>query len=277
MNKQKFLSLIKDIAASPERELGELQEISLQYPYAQNIHIILAKITHDHQYAGGQKKLHKAALYTANRQRLKEIIENTFLFPKQETDETSDPNNTSSTDKGMEEPIEKPGDHLIIEKSPPDIEAEIIENIQKQHQNPIYDELDTNLQQYKKRKGILKGDKEETGKVSNYLENLKKNKKKIIIEDDKQKEQMRLINKFIKKGPRLSRMKTDQEDMPEQRDDLSIPKLLIGEDLVSENLALILKKQGKKEKAIDIYKKLIWQYPEKKAYFADRIEELKNS
>jgi ABC-type Zn uptake system ZnuABC Zn-binding protein ZnuA len=34
-------------------------------------------------------------------------------------------------------------------------------------------------------------------------------------------------------------------------------------------------KQGKHEKAIDIYKKLIWKFPQKKAYFATQIEELK--
>jgi len=45
---------------------------------------------------------------------------------------------------------------------------------------------------------------------------------------------------------------------------------------VSENLAQILLSQGKKQKAIEIYKKLIWKFPQKKAYFAARIEELNN-
>jgi hypothetical protein len=42
-----------------------------------------------------------------------------------------------------------------------------------------------------------------------------------------------------------------------------------------ENLASIMIKQGKHETAIDIYKKLIWKFPQKKAYFATQIEELK--
>ena len=40
-------------------------------------------------------------------------------------------------------------------------------------------------------------------------------------------------------------------------------------------LALILIKQGKKEKAIEVLKKLIWKFPQKKTYFAAQIEDLK--
>ena len=34
-------------------------------------------------------------------------------------------------------------------------------------------------------------------------------------------------------------------------------------------------KQGKKDKAIEVLKKLIWKFPQKKAYFAAQIEDLK--
>ena len=34
-------------------------------------------------------------------------------------------------------------------------------------------------------------------------------------------------------------------------------------------------KQGKLEKAQEIYNKLIWKFPEKKAYFVAQIEKLK--
>ncbi len=46
--------------------------------------------------------------------------------------------------------------------------------------------------------------------------------------------------------------------------------------LTSETLAVILEKQGKVEKAIEIYEKLIRQNPEKNSIFAVRISELKN-
>lgn len=46
--------------------------------------------------------------------------------------------------------------------------------------------------------------------------------------------------------------------------------------LMSETLAIILEKQGKFEKSIEIYQKLMLQNPEKNSIFADRISELKN-
>ena len=44
--------------------------------------------------------------------------------------------------------------------------------------------------------------------------------------------------------------------------------------IISESLAIILGKQGKIDKAIDMYKKLSLRNPEKNLYFADRIKEL---
>ncbi len=46
--------------------------------------------------------------------------------------------------------------------------------------------------------------------------------------------------------------------------------------LMSETLAIILEKQGKFEKSIEIYQKLMLQNPEKNSIFAVRISELKN-
>ena len=48
-------------------------------------------------------------------------------------------------------------------------------------------------------------------------------------------------------------------------------------NLLTENLAQIFIKQGKLQKAINIYNELICKFPEKKAYFVSCIEELKNT
>ncbi len=45
-------------------------------------------------------------------------------------------------------------------------------------------------------------------------------------------------------------------------------------EIISETLAKVLAKQGKKVQAIEIYRKLSLKFPEKKAYFADLIENL---
>ena len=61
---------------------------------------------------------------------------------------------------------------------------------------------------------------------------------------------------------------TPKEDLAEKNASLS-------DNIVSETLVEILIRQGKKEKAIEVLKKLIWKFPQKKAYFAARIEDLK--
>jgi tetratricopeptide (TPR) repeat protein len=81
----------------------------------------------------------------------------------------------------------------------------------------------------------------------------------------------KLIDKFIETKPSI----TPSQDTREAQSDLSRASSELREDLVSENLAMIFAKQGKNEKAIEIYKRLIWKFPQKKASFAARIEELK--
>ena len=62
---------------------------------------------------------------------------------------------------------------------------------------------------------------------------------------------------------------------PADSSDLAEKSLAYGDNIVSETLVEILLKQGKKDKAIEVLKKLIWKIPQKKAYFAAQIEELK--
>lgn len=92
--------------------------------------------------------------------------------------------------------------------------------------------------------------------------------------DSKKKEQKKLIDNFIKSEPRIAANKNVDSD-PGNQEDLSSKNQILTDDMVTENLANIMVKQGRFEKAIEIYNKLIWKFPHKKAYFAGRIKELK--
>ncbi len=48
-------------------------------------------------------------------------------------------------------------------------------------------------------------------------------------------------------------------------------------DVISETLAKLLAQQGEKEQAAEIYERLMLVFPEKSAYFANRIEQLKKN
>lgn len=103
---------------------------------------------------------------------------------------------------------------------------------------------------------------------------IKSSKKKIKPSDPKQKEQLDIIDKFIKSKPSISKGKTGSSDSPAT--DLAESSSVFTDKIVSETLVEILIKQGKKEKAIEVLRKLIWKFPQKKAYFAAQIEELTN-
>ncbi|MEM7109184.1 MAG: tetratricopeptide repeat protein [Bacteroidota bacterium] len=85
--------------------------------------------------------------------------------------------------------------------------------------------------------------------------------------------QKEIIERFIDEEPRIS-AKTVKSSETDQKD-LSEKSTVYNEDLVSENLAQILLAQGKKDKAVEIYKKLIWKFPQKRSYFATQIQEIK--
>ncbi|UXP31804.1 hypothetical protein N6H18_15765 [Reichenbachiella agarivorans] len=83
-----------------------------------------------------------------------------------------------------------------------------------------------------------------------------------------------MIDSFLETNPSIEVSK-DQKNIPAIVQDLSETSTMFPDNLVTENLATILTDQGKIERAIEIYEKLILKNPKKKAYFASQIEKLK--
>lgn len=106
------------------------------------------------------------------------------------------------------------------------------------------------------------------------LNDIEHSKKKLSPESGKQQEQLEIINQFISAQPRITNLKEKAGVV--STDDLTSAKGgEFGEHLVSETLVEILVNQGKKERAVEVLKKLIWKFPQKKAYFAAQIEDLR--
>ncbi|HLT73394.1 MAG TPA: hypothetical protein VKZ75_12115 [Cyclobacteriaceae bacterium] len=106
------------------------------------------------------------------------------------------------------------------------------------------------------------------------LNDIEHSKKKLSPESGKQQEQLEIINQFISSEARISNLK-DKASTVSTADLTTIKSGEFGEHLVSETLVEILINQGKKERAIEVLKKLIWKFPQKKAYFAAQIEDLR--
>lgn len=102
-----------------------------------------------------------------------------------------------------------------------------------------------------------------------YLEFLDRGRKQL----DK-KQVKNIIDRFIKDDPSIPPL--NPRTVSEEQEDLSAKSGVEAKGLVSENFAKILIKQGKIQKAIDIYTQLSLKNPEKSTYFAGLINELKN-
>ena len=94
-------------------------------------------------------------------------------------------------------------------------------------------------------------------------------------EDDRRKQQA-IIEAFIKNDPRIGPIRNQPDGFSAPTVDLSsrasTPPL---GGLATESFAKILVKQGKLDKAIDIYEKLMVKNPEKRDYFAEKIREIR--
>jgi hypothetical protein len=90
-----------------------------------------------------------------------------------------------------------------------------------------------------------------------------------------------LIDSFLRRSPqgaaRRRSFSAHHQAPDEEQADLSGPSTRVVPDLASENLAQILVRQGKVERAIAIYERLMVKHPEKMAYFAAQIDSLRPS
>src|SRR5688572_8658101 len=120
----------------------------------------------------------------------------------------------------------------------------------------------------------MKTPKKKSESRKDIIDEIVDTKSKIEPANEKQKEQLDIIDHFIKTQPSISNAK-DKAVNTQEGDLSSIKTGEFGDNIVSETLVELLLKQGKKDKAMEVLKKLIWKFPQKKAYFAAQIEELK--
>lgn len=289
MEKNQFYTLLSNYTSLSEDETNDLISLQNQFPYSQVIHGMAARAAQDNKFSDKDHHLHLSAIYSTDRSVLKSIM--TALQQNRKAEpvikiEVKEPVVSEVVKTKIIETVSTP-----IEKVQRDTASsiEIDEDINDSFYTEFEHDLETLVerkQQFDKavsnfEKGlpIISEEEKPKKRVSDpedgLLKEIKTSKKKIKPEDPKQKEQIDIINQFIKTQPSISKNKLSSPDATIPKGDLIEKDLTYGENIVSETLVEILIKQGKKEKAIEVLKKLIWKFPQKKAYFAAQIEDLK--
>lgn len=98
-------------------------------------------------------------------------------------------------------------------------------------------------------------------------------KTKTEKEKEEEKDQ-KALKTLWQKEKLVAALEEENEEIPEGVFEMAVNSIKIEDDLASEPLAEILIKQGKVDKAIEMYKKLSLRNPQKYAYFASKIEKL---
>jgi hypothetical protein len=339
VDKNKFQSLLHRYASSSQEDVEAILSLKAQYPYSQLLSTLAAKFVNDHQRPNWQQELQAAAIRSADRTVLKEVMDNEIEFglslrapeavaiaveKTYTTPAVQEPKEEIKTEKKM---VVYEADVALTNFDGSDVADQVMRDLEKlnvsRHNFEMlfveYAEVKGNGSQDEtvlkvsetsttsdtvREKESIKSRKqrivdlakarlaapsaavetiEETKKKRNaeskaspneeLIKDIITTKEEIKPESPKQKEQIDIINHFIQKQPSITSAKDKQ---PAPITDLNPIKTgEFGDNIVSETLVEILIKQGKKDKAIEVLKKLIWKYPQKKAYFASQIEELK--
>ena len=289
MNKEHFLALLQDSSLG-KTEIPDIELLSVKHPYSQPIRALMARSS-----KGVSKELYQhcvtvAALYASERSALKKFIESPDKPSIPRKVKGSSP--TQKTTEGVKRQVKlkisesKPASSKVVRKEPLVTRPQAADSIEKLREEVLH-----NLQELQKHKSdldiLLKDlDKEKpkqpkkkkpsatkktTAKTAGKSTQTKKEVKPQNESKIEPGEKDELIEKFIKESPSI----TPKKKFEGEQIDLAKKSVTFNEDIVSENLAEIFARQGKIKKAEEIYRKLIWKFPQKKAFFASRIEEIK--
>jgi len=271
VKKEHFNQLVEDYS-KVDSHFGELEKLMVKYPYSQPVRMLNVKSCSTLDVKKYKQRLALAAFYTSDRNVLRSLIEKGKVpsdFLKKD----------HRTRPGIEAKIKKAtstSQPRILANKKIDAEQlrkEVLANLELLQKNKsLFLNLDDiKFSPKKTSKGLVK--KKTAATVKKKQGKSKEIVKKASVKKTPQENKKELIDKFIADEPRI----TPKKILDENQSDLSKASSELMEDLVSENLAVIFANQGKNIKAIEIYKKLIWKFPQKKASFAAQIEKLKKN
>lgn len=280
VEKERFHQLITNFTALSQEEAQVVIDLQRDFPYSQVLHGLAARAAQDNNLNDKEHYLHLSAIYSTDRAVLKSVmtaLQQPRVVVQIPILKTEEPIKAEQPVTLVEELPDTHLDEAVIQTqanlSGDELYNEVMHDIELLREKKAkFEQLVSNLENGLPIATESKSKKAKVDPDEGLLKEIKSQKKKIKPEGEKQKEQIEIIDQFIKTQPSMPKAKA-MEGQP--KSDLSEPSVTYSDNIVSETLVEILLKQGKKEKAVEVLKKLIWKFPQKKAYFAARIEELK--
>lgn len=305
-----FSRYINDPSVMGQEAVGELSQLVEQFPYFQPAHILLTLAARKWDAALYQKCLKRTAIVATNRARLFELLSAMDEVPVAGIPEQGEKKQVESP--GIQAPqnagdvvndivllkaAEQKAEEPLAARQVPKPETPGMEQLEEEIGRQVVtsfvekEVLRTpeahNPPQSPVEKPASFGDwlaymKKNNGQSWQQLEEDVKNKKEAKEQQpplphapDRAKRNRAIIDSIIEKNPGQIRAKEESKFYtPESR---ARESLLENEHLVTETLARIYALQGNTGKAIRAYQILSLKNPQKSAYFAGLIENLKNN
>lgn len=248
-----------------EADIPHLKEASDLYPYCQTLRVLIAKATALHQPDVAEVPIQKAAAYSISRNTLRKLIQNEFQWsPNLKSKKFENVLWPADYQKKDVESLVKPRWNLP-ELPKISLFDEPLDSLQQKTLMPELPPIDdTTL-----RENVLQSDLEQI-ESSTTEENVK------LHRELERQIQMEIIDSFIENEARIGPIRANLNDVVNNEpEDLAKKRnSTVRGEVVSEGMARIMVRQGKIERAIEIYEQLMLKKPEKKAYFAEKIKDL---
>jgi hypothetical protein len=293
VEKEDFLNLAKNYTSLTVEESLTVDELQQTYPYCQVIHCLATRGARDNQLEKSNLLLALSAVYATDRSVLKAIM----------TSPRVDRGNSAQAQ------LAKPQVMVAAELAPagPELSGEALNEeimMDLERLQQLKQDFEASFAAYSKSNPATRSTSETKARAlppaekpaasaketptpgrkakqndelipepsgEAILAEIASTRKRVAPGTEKQKEQIQIIDQFISKQPSIKRNPTPPGDAP----DLTERGADLIDSMVSETLVEILLRQGKKDKAIEVLRKLIWKFPQKKAIFAAQIDELK--
>lgn len=283
--------------------LPELERLTKEFPYFQTAHLLYAMSSKKNDASAFQRSIKKTAIVAVSRNHLYELLynqkEEEIIEVKQEVkEEVKQPVKVESDVVILELPEDKKVAEVKIDENKTvelpvvkeekkiDINEQVEKEIQKDVVEAFVEKKVLHTNEAHKKDIPLPTDANFTGwlkfireKNEDEVEEVKKETIKVdtkITDPEKlqkKERQKSIIDKIIDSDPKAIRINKEQKFFA--ADQKAKESLLENEELVTETLAKIYALQGNINKAIRAYQILSLKYPNKSAYFASLIEDLR--